>query len=87
MIKTAITFNEIVKYNPTTHQGKGISTAVFDANATGILAPFNGMIVAGIHDEQPSIQGTTITLWEWQTGIGNNAGVNSSSPVQKGLLL
>jgi hypothetical protein len=43
--------------------------AVFDRNATGNLAPFNGMMVVGTHEEQPNAEGTTITLWEWQSGI------------------
>jgi hypothetical protein len=42
---TGITFHEIVRYDPKTPQGKGIVIAVFDRNATGMLAPFNGMIV------------------------------------------
>jgi hypothetical protein len=43
--------------------------AVFDRNATGNLAPFNGMMVVGTHEEQPNTEGTTITLWDWQSGI------------------
>ena len=54
---TAITFHEIVHYDPTTFKGKGIVEAVFDANATGSLAPFNGMFVAGIHEEDPNVTG------------------------------
>jgi hypothetical protein len=42
---------------------------VFDRNATGSLAPFNGMMVIGTHEEDPSTQGATIILWEWQSGI------------------
>jgi len=63
---TAITFYEIVKSNPTTLQTRGIITAVFDSNATGSLAPFNGMIVVGLHDEQPNEEGVTMTLWKWE---------------------
>ena len=66
---TAITFFEIVQYQPEPFQGKGLVMAVFDRNATGNLAPFNGMMVVGIHEEQPNAEGTTITLWEWQSGI------------------
>jgi hypothetical protein len=51
---SAITFHEIVRYDPETTQGKGIVIAVFDRNATGMLAPFNGMIVTGTHDELPN---------------------------------
>jgi hypothetical protein len=38
------------------------------------------MITVGIHDEQPNAEAATITLWEWESGIGNNAGV--TPPIQ-----
>ena len=63
---TAITFYEIVKEDPATLQTRGITTAVFDSNATGSLAPFNGMIVVGLHNEQPNEEGVTMTLWKWE---------------------
>jgi hypothetical protein len=63
---TAITFYEIVKEDPATLQTRGITTAVFDSNATGSLAPFNGMVVVGLHDEQPNEEGVTMTLWKWE---------------------
>ena len=63
---TAITFYEIVKDDPETLQTRGITTAVFDSNGTGTLAPFNGMIVVGLHDEQPNEGGVTMTLWKWE---------------------
>jgi hypothetical protein len=42
---------------------------VFDNNATGSLAPFNGMMVVGTHEEDPITQAATIRLWEWDSGI------------------
>ncbi len=51
---TAITFYEFIRYDPTTFEGKGLVTAVFDRNATGSLAPFNGMMVVGTHEEDPN---------------------------------
>jgi hypothetical protein len=66
---TAITFHEIIQYVPESLQGKGIIIAVFDSNATGTLAPFSGMIVAGTHYE--NTEEAIITLWEWETGIDN----------------
>lgn len=65
----AITFFEIVQYNPITFEGKGLVIAVFHRNATGSLAPFNGMLVVGTHEEDPNTQTVTIRLWEWQGGI------------------
>ena len=73
---TAITFYDIVQYDPATFQGKGLAMAVFDTNATGSLALFDGLMVAGTREEQPNAEGitvnTTITLWEWESGIGND---------------
>jgi hypothetical protein len=66
---SAITFHEIVQYDPETIQGKGVVIAVFDRNATSMLAPFNRMIVTGIHDEPPNVGVAIIKLWEWQSGI------------------
>ena len=66
---SAITFFEIVQYNPITFEGKGLVIAVFDRNATGSLAPFNGMLVVVTHEEDANTQTVTIRLWEWQGGI------------------
>ena len=66
---SAITFHEIIRYNPETFEGNGLVIAVFDNNATGSLAPFNGMMVVGTHEEDPSTRTATIRLWEWQSGI------------------
>lgn len=63
---TAIIFYEILQIDPVLH---GIGLAVFDSNATGTLAPFNGMIVVGTHEENPNTQEAVITLWEWQSGM------------------
>src|SRR5918994_6164418 len=63
---TAITFYEIGKEDPAALQTRGITTAVFDSNGTGSLAPFNGMIVVGLHEEQPNEEGVTMTLWKWE---------------------
>jgi hypothetical protein len=68
---TAITFYEIVKDDPDTLQTRGITTAVFDSNGTGTLAPFNDMIVIGLREEPPNEEGVTMTLWKWEDEIGN----------------
>ena len=78
---TAITFYEIVQGDPETLETRGVIIAVFDRNATYTLAPFNDMLTVGIHDEQPNAEAATITLWEWESGIGRNAGVDAP-PVQ-----
>jgi hypothetical protein len=75
---TAITFYEIIKSDPAISQTKGITIAVFDNNATGSLGPFNGVIVVGLHDEQPNAGAGTRTLWMWESEIGNSTGVDPS---------
>jgi hypothetical protein len=62
-------------------QGKGIVIAVFDRNATGMLAPFNGMIVTGIHDEPPNAGVAIIKLWEWRSGIPISTSNTAASPI------
>jgi hypothetical protein len=66
------TVYEIVQSNPTTPDvGKGIVTAVFQTNSTGMLAPLNGMILAGI-DDMSTGGASHITLWRWESGISSS---------------
>jgi hypothetical protein len=60
--------------------GKGIVTAVFQTNSTGMLAPLNGMIAAGIDDMSPSEE-SHVTLWRWgnDSSSNNNNNNNTSS--------
>jgi hypothetical protein len=68
------TFYEIAKFDPATAgEGKGLTMALIETDSTGTLAPLNGTILAGISDMQPNGE-TSVTLWEWESGIGNNAG-------------
>ncbi len=67
-----ITFYEIVQSNLATRQEKGIIIAVFDRNATGTFAPFNGRVLAGIYDVPSNTEKSIITLWEWESKIGNS---------------
>jgi hypothetical protein len=79
---SANTFSDIVQYDPTTLQGRGLVTAVFENNATGSLAPFNGMLVVGTHEEDPITQTVTIRLWEWETGL-TLPPVGTTTPMQQ----
>jgi hypothetical protein len=66
------TFSEIVQVNPATGgQNKAIVIAVVHTNSTGILAPLNDIIVAGVHDFQPNGD-SLITLWRWESGLRNS---------------
>jgi hypothetical protein len=69
------TFYEIAKFDPATAgEGKGLTMALIETDSTGTLAPLNGTIVAGISDMQPNGE-TSVILWEWESGIGNNAAI------------
>jgi hypothetical protein len=76
------TFYEIAKFDPATAgEGKGLTMALIETDSTGTLAPLNGTIVAGISDMQPNGE-TSVILWEWESGIGNNAGT-AAPPTQE----
>ena len=76
------TLYEIAKFNPATAgEGKGLTMAVINTNSTGTLAPLNGTVVIGISDMQPNVE-TSVTLWEWESGITNSR--VAPSPMQGG---
>jgi hypothetical protein len=68
------TFYEISQYNPATGGSRGIVTAFFQTNSTGMVAPLSGMI-AGIDDMAATGQ-SHVTLWRWESGISN---INNNS--------
>jgi hypothetical protein len=83
------TLYEIVQFNSASPapegggggEGKGIVTAVFQTNSTGMLAPLNGMIAAGTDDLSSSGE-SHITLWRWESGIGSSNSSGVAPPVQ-----
>ena len=76
------TFYEIQQFDPATGEGKGITIAVIHTDSTGTLAPLDGMILAGTNEESPNGE-SSVTLWEWVSGISSNAGV-APPPMQEG---
>jgi hypothetical protein len=76
------TFYEIAKFDPATAgEGKGLTMALIHTDSTGTLAPLNGTIVVDISDMQPNGE-TSVTLREWESGNGNNAGIAAAPPTQ-----
>jgi hypothetical protein len=75
-----LTFYEIIQFsNPTEAPlggGKGIKIIIFHTNSTGMLAPLNGVIAAGINDLQPNGE-SELTAWRWESGIPLPAGNNT----------
>src|SRR5918997_6534525 len=66
------TFYEIIQFsNPAEAPlggGKGIKIIIFHTNSTGMLAPLDGVIAAGINDLQPNGE-SELTAWRWESGI------------------
>jgi hypothetical protein len=66
------TVYEIVQFNNPAAAplggGKGIVTVIFQTNSTGMLAPLNGVIAAGIDNIRPNGE-SDVTLWRWESGI------------------
>src|SRR5918998_1947220 len=61
-------FFGIARFSMEEGTGRGIVISLVQTNSTGMLAPLNGMILAGQGEFSP--EGTsTNTLWEWQSGI------------------
>jgi hypothetical protein len=60
---------------------RGIMIALFDTNSTGILAPLDGMILAGQIEYPPEETHSLITLWEWQSGIPLPTGTTTTMEV------
>jgi len=88
------TVYEIVQFNPATapegggapeEGGKGIVTAVFQTNSTGMLTPLNGVIAAGIDDMSPNGE-SHVTLWRWESGIPLST-ATTTTPTEEPLLM
>jgi hypothetical protein len=67
-----ITIYEIIQFNNPTEAplggGKGIKIIIFHTNSTGMLAPLDGVIAAGINEIQPNGE-SELTAWRWESGI------------------
>src|SRR5215211_1250375 len=77
-----LTFYEIIQFsNPTEAPlggGKGIKIIIFHTNSTGMLAPLNGVIAAGINDIQPNGE-SKLTAWRWESGIPLSTNMTTTS--------
>jgi hypothetical protein len=85
-----LTAYEIIKFNnpAAAPQGgaKNIVIAILQTNSTGMLAPLNGMILAGIDDLAPNGD-SHLTLWRWESGIPSLTGNNNTTTATEQVLL
>jgi hypothetical protein len=76
------TIYEIVQFNNPAAAplggGKGIVTVIFQTNSTGMLAPLNGVIAAGIDNISPNGE-SDVTLWRWESGIPLSTNTTTTS--------
>ena len=75
-------FFGIARFNMEEGTGRGILISLVHTNSTGILAPLNGMILAG-HAEFDAEGTSFTTLWEWQSGIPLPAGITTTPPLEE----
>jgi hypothetical protein len=77
-----ITIYEIIQFsNPTEAPlggGKGIKIIIFHTNSTGMLAPLDGVIAAGINDIQPNGD-SELTAWRWESGLPLSTNMTTTS--------
>jgi hypothetical protein len=62
------TIYAIARFNMEEGTGRSITILLFHTNSTGMLAPLDGMILAGNVEFYPDGR-ALVTLWEWQSGI------------------
>src|SRR5918994_3626677 len=79
-----ITIYEIIQFsNPAEAPlggGKGFKIFIFHTNSTGMLAPLDGVIAAGINDIQPNGE-SELTAWRWESGIPLSTNMTTTSTV------
>ena len=77
-----ITFYEIIQFsNPAEAPlggGKGFKIIKFHTNSTGMLAPLDGVIAAGINEIQPNGV-SELTAWRWESGIPLSTGSTATT--------
>ena len=81
-----LTIYEIIQFNNPAEAplggGKGIKIVTFHTNSTGMLAPLNGVIAAGIDNISPDGE-SELTVWRWESGIPlstNTTSITSTIP-------
>jgi hypothetical protein len=79
-----LTIYEIIQFsNPAAAPlggGKGIKIVIFHTNSTGMLAPLNGVIAAGINNIQPNGE-SELTAWRWESGIPLSTNTTTSTSI------
>jgi hypothetical protein len=59
----------IARFNMEDGTGKAIVIALVSTNSTGSLAPLDGMILIGTHEQKLNTPTAIFRYWEWESGI------------------
>jgi hypothetical protein len=62
-------FFGIARFNTEDGTGRAIVIAFVHTNSTGRLAPLDGMILVGTHEQELNTQTAIFRYWEWESGI------------------
>jgi hypothetical protein len=62
-------FFGIARFNMEDGIGRAIVIALVHTNSTGRLAPLDGMILVGTHEQELNTPTAIFRYWEWQSGI------------------
>ena len=73
------TFYGMIRFGMEEGTSEAIVIAIVDTNSTGMLAPLDGMILAGQVEFRPD-ESRLVTLWEWQSGIPLPTGNDTTTP-------
>jgi hypothetical protein len=62
-------FFGIARFNMEDGTGRAIVIALVHTNSTGRLAPLDGMILVGTHEQELNTPTAIFRYWEWESGI------------------
>ena len=62
-------FFGIARFNMEDGTGRAIIIALVHTNSTGRLAPLDGMILVGTHEQELNTPTAIFRYWEWESGI------------------
>jgi hypothetical protein len=62
-------FFGLARINTEEGTGRAIVIALVHTNSTGRLAPLDGMILVGTHEQELNTPTAIFRYWEWESGI------------------
>lgn len=72
-------FFGIARFNIEDGTGRAIVIALVHTNSTGRLAPLDGMILIGTHEQELNTPTAIFRYWEWESGIPLSTGTPTAA--------